>query len=112
MGLWLPGDTIVFTLPIEVHLTKYTGVDRLEGHDRYYFEYGPLLMAAVGAAETSLRLVASAGAEDLLGRLRRVSKDSLRFTAPLLAVEWRPYYEVDAESFSCFPVIESTSSVY
>lgn len=103
---WSPQDVISFVLPIALKLTRYEGVDQIDGHERYALEYGPILMAAIGGAEASLKLTGTDNPYDLISRLKRKPGPELRFSAPLIAAEWRPYYEIDRESFSCFPIIE------
>ena len=47
--VWEAGqdNTIEFELKFKWRQTKYTGVDQVEGFERYALEYGPVLMAAV-----------------------------------------------------------------
>lgn len=122
--LWSTDDKIAFTLPMAFRLTKYTGVDQVQGKERYALEYGPLLMAAVGAADAKLELSRASSPMDLLARLRPVPGEPLRFTLsdPLVELlaqaisesetEFRPYFEIGAESFSCFPVIVAKASLF
>ena len=46
---WSEGDTITFRLPMDFKLTRYTGVDKIAGHERYALEYGPVLLAILGS---------------------------------------------------------------
>ena len=48
---WLNGDSIAITLPMGLTLTRYEGVDRDPGHERYALQYGPILMALHDAAD-------------------------------------------------------------
>jgi DUF1680 family protein len=103
--LWNEGDEISFVLPIAMKATPYTGVDQLAGRERFSLTYGPILMAAVGAAELELEVPNAASPADLAGRLVPKADAPLHFTAPVMKTEWVPYYEIAAESFSCVPVI-------
>jgi DUF1680 family protein len=112
---WLDGDSIAFVLPIDFRLTRYAGVDRIEGQDRFALEYGPLLMAAVGAADTELVLIGAKDPRDLVAQLQPVPEKPLHFTmytfslgAPNGPTEFMPYFAIDTESFSCVPPIKTT----
>jgi DUF1680 family protein len=105
--LWSHGDVISFVLPMSFKLTQYTGVDQIAGRERYALEYGPLLMAAVGAAERELVILNAVSPMELVQQLQPGKDQPLHFTAPLMDTMWIPYFEVDTESFSCFPIIEA-----
>ncbi len=47
--IWSDGDTIALTLPMTPRLSLYTGIDQMPGGLRYGIEYGPVLLAVVGA---------------------------------------------------------------
>lgn len=104
---WADGDMIAFTLPMELKMTKYTGVDQVQGQERYALQYGPLLMAAINGADTQLQLREAESPFELLQKLKPVKGQPLHFKFEALFQEiiWVPYYEVGAEPFSCFPVI-------
>ena len=53
---WSDGDKISFTLPASIRVTRYKGADQIAGKTRYSVEYGPILLAAVGAANVDLAL--------------------------------------------------------
>jgi DUF1680 family protein len=105
--VWSSGDVISFAATMVLKLTPYNGADRIAGRERYALEYGPLLMAAVGASEAQLEVLNATKPAELLQRLRPTPEQPLHFVAPLIAAEWMPYYEVGAQSFSCFPLIEA-----
>ncbi|MGB8258775.1 MAG: beta-L-arabinofuranosidase domain-containing protein, partial [Terracidiphilus sp.] len=44
---WVSGDTVSFTLPAALRVTRYLGADQIPGKQRYALESGPVLMAAV-----------------------------------------------------------------
>jgi uncharacterized protein len=102
---WSEGDTISFTLPAALRLKRYVGVDQIPGYQRYSVEYGPLLMAAVGAADVRLQ-VAKANPGSLLELLRPVSGQPLHYTIEHNpGVELMPYWQVDKQPFTCLPAV-------
>jgi uncharacterized protein len=113
--LWSQGDTISFRLPIAFKLTRYAGVDQIKGQERFSLEYGPILMAALGAADAELTLIGAESPLDLAKELRPVKDQPLHFTmysfalgAPGGETVFVPYFEIGSESFSCVPVIRTT----
>jgi len=107
--VWAENDMVTFSIPLAFRLTRYSGVDQIEGQERFGLEYGPLLMAAVGAAEKEIELLGATEPTDLLKRLRPARDAPLHFTVDLADndITIVPYYEISNESFSCFPVIEA-----
>jgi DUF1680 family protein len=105
---WSEGDTITFRLPADFKLTRYTGVDKIAGRERYALEYGPVLLALVGSAD--LRLVVRNGQrpEDLPKQLTPATGQPLHFTIDGDTVhEYIPYWEVPyKQSFTCYPVVD------
>ena len=104
---WRDGDTLSFTLPMGLRVTKYTGADAVRGFDRYAIEYGPLLLGLVGSL-------------DLAGKYMRVQQDPSHperwlepvpgqaghFTIPgKPGYEYMPYYEIQDQVFTCYPVM-------
>jgi DUF1680 family protein len=100
---WASGDAIAFTIPMALRFTPYAGADQVAGHDRYALEYGPLLMAAVGPADSELVVRGASGIMDVAARVRQVPGRPLRFT--LGETEIMPYFQVAEESFTCFPLV-------
>jgi hypothetical protein len=96
-----------------VQFTRYTGLDQVEGHDRYAIEYGPLLMAVAGLAEGELYLRGAAGLNDLEAGLRAIPDRPLHYRfgtgsgAAGNDVEIMPYFQVTDEWFSCFPLVNT-----
>jgi DUF1680 family protein len=101
--IWSSGDAISFALPIGLTLTRYAGVDRVEGSERYALQYGPILMAALGDPEAEIVLNGTGSATDVIDHLERSPDRPLHFTMPSTGAKWIPYFEVDTESFTCFP---------
>jgi uncharacterized protein len=122
--VWSSHDRISFTLPLDFKLTEYTGSDQVQGRKRYALEYGPILMAALGAADAKLELSRASSPKDMLTRLRPVAGRPLHFVlsdplTDLLAraiseseTEFCPYFEIGAETFSCFPVVEVKATLF
>ena len=52
-------------------LTRYTGMDKIPGHERYALEYGPILLAIEGSDDARL-LATGANAEDFVKQLTPV----------------------------------------
>jgi len=102
---WKSGDTVSFTLPAGFRLTRYTGMDQIEGRERYALEYGPILLAVVGTDDVQLRRSGSS-AQGFTSQLKAISGQPLHF-----AIEgnpdhiYMPYYAIKEETFTCFPVI-------
>jgi DUF1680 family protein len=102
---WKKGDTVRFTLPFTTRTVEYSGFDQAKNSlRRYALFHGPLLMALTGDfAETDLPCL-SMNPEEPERSL--IPRGGLRF-----AIEGRPawyfmpYYEVDDEVFTCFPVM-------
>ena len=103
---WQAGDTIRFVLPMRLRASQYRGLDAVSGCERFAFEWGPLLLGAVG------RL-------DARGRYLFIEQDPEKpetWTAPIdgkpghFSVQGKPectlitYYEIGDEVFSCYPI--------
>lgn len=100
---WSDGDTITFTLPMEFKLTRYEGEERDPNHERYALEYGPLLMAVTGGQQEAVLAMHS---KQLIAQLRPKAGSPLHFTiAGDERHEYLPYWQVQNEVFTCFPVI-------
>ena len=54
--IWSMGDTVAFSLPMQLKLTRYTGLDKIEGHERFALEYGPILLALIGSDSAVLKV--------------------------------------------------------
>ena len=103
---WKSGDMVSFTLPAGFRLTRYTGMDQIEGHERYALEYGPILLAIVGSDEARLR-TSGTSAQSLTSQLRAVPGQPLHFAIKGNSDHrYMPYYAIKEEAFTCFPVIE------
>ena len=106
---WSDGDTIAFTLPIGFTPIRYTGLDQIPGnYDRYALMYGPVLMALVGDLEGPGGVPRIAAApEDLPDLLSRVGESSLEHhIRGYPGYRYRPYWQIDTEPFTCFPIVQ------
>jgi len=99
---WSNGDIVSFTLPAAVRARKYTGADQIAGKSRYSFEYGPILLAAIGSS--NVELAHGTEAKQLAAQLQPVEGDLLHFAAAgSPGVKFVPYFQVAQEEFTCFP---------
>ena len=101
---WSNGDTLEFSLRPEVRARRYTGADQIAGRSRYSFEYGPILLAAVGSS--SAELIGAAKPDQLAQLLDKIPGESLHFSMhgnP--GTKFLPYMEVRDEEFTCFPAV-------
>jgi DUF1680 family protein len=105
---WSAGDQISFTVPIRLKLTRYEGANQVPGHERYALEYGPFLLAAVGANEITLE----ARPEELLRQLTPIPDRPLHFKlAGNDLLEYMPYWQIKEQPFSCFPLIRTRTEL-
>lgn len=100
---WQPGDTLTFLLPMQLTAHLYKGIDNVEGYDRYSYTYGPLLLSVVCERNHEWGVVLQGKGGDLTkykktGDLRWEIEGSDAYLAP--------YFELDDEKFSCFPMFK------
>jgi len=103
---WKDGDTITFTLPAELHMTKYTGQEATAQNPRYALQYGPILLAAVGTGADSPEARFDYDSATLLARLKPQAGQPLHFSiAGEPDYSYIPYWEVPTKhNFTCFPI--------
>ena len=107
---WSDGDTIAFTLPMKLKVTPYAGFDEIAGHNRYAVEYGPILLAAVGSTDVTLRVDKGSHPENMLAQLTPMAGRPLHFSiANNPGIEYMPYWEVAEQPFTCFPVVATNT---
>ncbi len=105
---WHDGDTIEFTLPAAVRARRYEGADQVNGKTRYSFEYGPILLAAVGSSTTEISISHEHDAAQLAGQLEPIKDMPLHFTVRGNSeVKFMPYWQVSQEEFTCYPSVRS-----
>ena len=103
---WEDGDTVTFDLPMGFRATRYEGAEQVEGHSRYAFEYGPVLLGVVGDMNYS-------DGQNI--RLDRELGDPSDWLAPggkplHFQVEgnpgyrFMPYFEITGQPFTCYPL--------
>ena len=103
---WQPGDTIAFTLPMAFKLTRYTGMDKIPGHERCALEYGPILLAIEGSDDARL-LATGTKAEDFVKQLTPIFGQPLYFDiAGNPDHHYAPYFAIKYDLFTCYPVID------
>ena len=105
--IWKEGDTVAFTLPAELRLTKYKGAEASDTQPRYALEYGPILMAAVGANGDRPEARFAFSSADLLSRIKPKAGHPLHFAVEGESnYDYIPYWEVALDqTFTCFPVV-------
>jgi uncharacterized protein len=105
--IWSSGDAITFTLPIGFRLTRYAGLDRIEGHERFALEYGPVLLALTGSSSAVLKVTGETEHAGILRRLKEDPDRPLRFHIDgHPEYVYIPYWQVVSEPFTCYPVID------
>jgi hypothetical protein len=104
---WNNDDKITFMLPMDFRLTRYTGFDQIPGHERYALEYGPFLLAAVGPLDQKFGIQLLQAPQALHDWLKPKPGQPLHFTiAGQPEYEYMPYWQVENQTFTCFPIIE------
>ncbi len=87
-------------------LTRYTGMDKIPGHERYALEYGPILMAIEGSDDARL-LATGAKSEDFVKQLTPVFGQPLHFEiAGNPDHHYAPYFAIKYDPQTCYPVID------
>jgi DUF1680 family protein len=103
---WSDGDKVSFTLPAMLRVTRYRGEDTVAGKTRYSIEYGPILLAAVGAADIDLAVDKGSVPESIGDHLEPVPGSPLHFTMRgSTDRKLMPYYQISTEKFTCYPTI-------
>jgi DUF1680 family protein len=109
---WTDRDHVGFTLPMDFRLTHYTGSERVAGQERYAVEYGPILLALIGAEPGQVDAKGNASVpvrpDDLARRLRPKSGAPLHFTIDGDSHhEYLPYWQLQDQIFTCYPVLSA-----
>lgn len=105
---WKDGDTVSFTLRMAFRATRYIGENEIQGHVRYGLEYGPFLMAFVGALGKDIPILIRQDPKQPATWLKAEPLKPLHFTiAGQENYRVMPYWQVPhAQEFTCYPVIE------
>lgn len=100
---WSQGDNVSFTLPMPVKVTCYTGMEPGFQDGHYCLEVGPVMMTAVNLkGEQTISLPYTP--QQIGSKLIPIEGKPLHFKVQgVEGIEYRPYYELQDEYFSCFP---------
>lgn len=108
--MWSDGDVIEFVLPAAIRVRRYAGEDQVAGKTRYSVEYGPILLAAVGASTVNLTVDKGHDADHLADHLESIDGSPLHFTVRGNADQmFMPYSQISEEEFTCYPQITAMS---
>ena len=89
---------------MKLKLTRYAGASEIAGQHRYALEYGPILLAAVGSTDVTLRLEEGSQPEALLSQLIPKPDHPLHFSiAKNEGIEYMPYWQVVDQPFTLLP---------
>lgn len=92
---------------MQLKLTRYTGLDKIAGHERYALEYGPVLLALIGSDSAMLKVPGGRRPEDILPLLKQDPDRPLHFSIDgHPEFSYIPYWQVITEPFTCYPVID------
>ncbi|HEX2999996.1 MAG TPA: beta-L-arabinofuranosidase domain-containing protein [Armatimonadota bacterium] len=104
---WRKGDTISFTIPMALRLSRYTGMDKVPGAERYALEYGPMLLGVVGPLNSRGRFIQLPHrAENPASWLEPIPGKPGHFRVQGDArYEYMPYHEIQEQMFTCYPIL-------
>ena len=105
--VWENGDTIEFILPMSLHATKYEGGEQVKGFERYAFEYGPVLLAAVKEGYSGERgdYITLDCDSQHPGNWMIPEDGNLHFTVKNARdCSFLPYFGIFREAFMCYPL--------
>ena len=106
---WTTGDAISFVLPMGFRVTRYYGSEPgFQNGAHYALEYGPVLMALVGMGEAIEGVKVAVEPQNLPQALRAIPGRPLHFALAGSRLKYQPYWEVQDEPFTCFPVVQKT----
>ena len=108
-------DIVEFTLPMTFRWRKYTGMNEIEGFDRYSFMYGPMLYTVKGNIEVNEQGTSF----EIDKPYDRINEWIVPSTKPITFLidgkpgyEWVPYFEIKDENFTCFPCFRKKANPY
>ena len=104
--VWANSDTISFAVPMDFHVTPYTGADQIAGHHRYAIEYGPILLAVAGPLDGNSVVTILRRREDIKQWLKPKVGRPLAFAIEGDATpQYLPYWSIADQSFCIYPAI-------
>jgi uncharacterized protein len=107
--IWSSGDTIEFVLPAAVRARRYNGTDQIAGKTRDSVEYGPILLAALGAGKLDLALGGPGDEEHLARGVEPIKDTPLHFAVRGNPdVKFVPYWQIADEEFTCYPAVRAS----
>jgi DUF1680 family protein len=102
---WQGGDVVEMRLPLQLKLTRYTGVAQYSERERYALRYGPILMAQVHRREVEVK------AQDFLDTLEPIPGQALWFRSTAQPMgHFQPYWTLGEEKMTCFPSMKKNAS--
>ena len=104
---WKNGDVISFDLPMNFKATRYEGSEKNYNDGQHYvLEYGPVMMAALNIGNPQKEISIRANAEKLVKSMKSIPGKPLCFSIEgNKDLQYRPYFELQDELFSCYPLI-------
>ncbi len=104
---WKNGDIISFDVPMSFRTTLYRGSEEKYNDGQHYaLEYGPFLMAAVKSSNSQNEIRINTKPEQLIKSIKSIPGNPLCFTIKNNEdIEYRPYFEIQDEPFTCYPAI-------
>lgn len=104
---WQSGDLVEFELPFDWKISKYLGAEQVDDHDRYAYEYGPLLMAFKTELDELNHIKLPFKPEELPKQLIATDKPLYYHLPGINGLELIPYFEIEPEDqFTCFPLFD------
>ena len=104
---WKNGDIISFELPMGFSTSLYNGVEQPYNDGKHYaLEYGPILMAAINVNGQKEGINIKSTNEKLINSIKPIPGMPLSFSIEgNSAIQYRPYFEIKDEYFSCYPLL-------
>jgi len=97
-------DTFAFTLPFGMRSKLYSGAEEIPGKDRYAFEYGPLLLAAMGNGGVTFEMDPAHPDE----WLKPISKNRFKLNGSNRH-ECMAYMDIADQPLTVYPVVSKKS---
>jgi DUF1680 family protein len=103
---WNDGDAIAIDLRMAFRLTRYEGCERDPRQERFALEYGPILMALRNTANPQQEPSLAVRPDELIHDLAPIPGKPLHFAIRgVCGCQYVPYWEIEDEAFSAYPVI-------